>query len=374
MGADVYKTDFGEDVPADAVFNNGQTGVTLHNLYPLLYNKAIYEVVEQEKGYGLVWARSGFTGSQKYPVCWSGDPAADWDSLAATIRGGLTLAFSGIPFWSNDIGGYRGIPSPELYVRWVQFGLFCSHSRMHGDSPREPWFFGENALRIVRKYILLRYRLFPYIYCTAIESHRTGMPVIRPMPLLFPEDPNCHSLDLQYMFGPWLLVAPMYNDSDSRWIYLPKGKWIDFFNGKIFEGPANIRYKAPFSKLPLFVRSGAILPMMRKSFRIPKGRINPLIVEVFPAENTNYELWEDEGKTVFHCLKSEKEIILRITGKFARNYILHFRTIKNIKEARIETRGKLNLVDKVKIKNIRNGIELSLNRIKEAKIIFDTGV
>ena len=176
------------------------------------------------------------------------------------------------------------------------------------------------------------------------------------------------------MFGPWLLVAPIYNDSDSRWIYLPKGKWIDFFNGKIFEGPANIWYKAPLSKLPLFVRSGAILPMMRKSFRIPKGRINPLIVEVFPAENTNYELWEDEGKTVFHCSKSEKEIILRITGKFVRNYILHFRTIKNIKEARIETEGKLKLVDKLKIKNIRNGIELSLNRIKEAKIIFDTGV
>ena len=374
MGANVYKTDFGEDVPEDAVFYNGQTGATMHNLYPLLYNKAIFEVVQQEKSHGLVWARSGFAGSQKFPVCWSGDPAVDWDSLAATIRGGLSLAFSGIPFWSNDIGGYRGIPSLELYVRWAQFGLFCSHSRMHGDSPREPWFFGETALRIVRKYIHLRYRLFLYLYSTAIESHRTGMPVIRPMPLLFPEDPNCHSLDLQYMFGPWLLVAPMYNDFDSRWIYLPKGKWIDFFNGKIFEGPANIWYKAPLSKLPLFVRSGAILPMMRKSFRIPKGRINPLIVEVFPAENTNYELWEDEGKTVFHCSKSEKEIILRITGKFVRNYILHFRTIKNIKEARIETEGKLKLVDKLKIKNIRNGIELSLNRIKEAKIIFDTGV
>ena len=123
IGVDVFKTDFGEDIPADACFWNGETGATMHNLYPLLYNRAVYEVTKQERGYGIVWSRSGTAGNQRYPVCWSGDPAADFDSLACTIRGGLSAGMSGIPFWSNDIGAYRGTPSEELYIRWAQFGL-----------------------------------------------------------------------------------------------------------------------------------------------------------------------------------------------------------------------------------------------------------
>jgi alpha-D-xyloside xylohydrolase len=195
MGVDVFKTDFGEDVPRDAVFGDGQTGATMHNLYPLLYNQAVSDVTQQEKGYSLVWSRSGTAGSQRFPVCWSGDPAADWDSLACTIRGGLSIGMSGIPFWTSDIGGYRGMPTPELYVRWAQFSIFCSHTRMHGDSPREPWVFGDEAVEIVRKYLQLRYQLFPYIYSAAYEANRTGMPVIRAMPLAFPDDVNTYDKD-----------------------------------------------------------------------------------------------------------------------------------------------------------------------------------
>jgi alpha-D-xyloside xylohydrolase len=274
MGVDVFKTDFGEDIPADACFHDGRTGRDMHNLYPLLYNAAVFEVTEEEKGYGLVWSRAGTAGSQRYPVCWSGDPASDWDSLAATIRGGLSAGMSGLALWSHDIGGYRGRPDPELYVRWAQFGLFSSHSRMHGDSPREPWIFGDAALAIVRKYATLRDRLIPYIRSTALEARETGMPVLRALPLAFPDDPNAAAWDHEYMFGPSFLVAPVIHkiedlsrraggrDGPPRMaVYLPPGEWIDHWTGRAHRGPAVIERTVPLSVMPLYVRAGARIPM-----------------------------------------------------------------------------------------------------------------
>ena len=167
----------------------------MHNLYPLLYNEAVSggdpagdgataSCGDGRRSVGASARRCAGRAirrptSTAWPArCVAGSP---WDS-------------PGVPFWSNDIGGYRGMPSPDLYVRWAQFGLFCSHSRMHGDSPREPWIFGEEALRIVRQYVHLRYRLFPYLYSAAIEASRTAMPVMRALPLLWPDDPHAHVL------------------------------------------------------------------------------------------------------------------------------------------------------------------------------------
>ena len=325
LGADVFKTDFGEDVPEDALFSNGETGATLHNLYSLLYNKAVHEVTRQEKGYGLVWSRSGTAGSQRYPVCWSGDPAADFDSLACTIRGGLSAGMSGIPFWSNDIGSYRGVPSPRLYVRWAQFGLLCSHSRMHGDSPREPWQFGDEALGIVRRYIQLRYQLFPYLYSCAYEASRDGIPVLRAMPLAFPHDVNAYDKDLQFMLGPWLLVAPIYDETDERDIYLPEGRWINFWSDETHDGPSTIRVHAPLDVLPLFLRGGTILPLMPPARRIPEARIDPLIIELFPCGKSSYHLNEDEGSTLFTCEEEEKGLILGWKGDVPRQMIVRLR-------------------------------------------------
>ncbi len=326
LGVDAFKTDFGEDVPEDAVFHDGRTGRDLHNLYPLLYNRAVFEVVEQEKGRGLVWSRSGTAGSQRYPVAWSGDPAADFDSLAATLRGGLSLGMSGVPFWSHDIGGYRGRPDPELYVRWAQFGLFSSHSRMHGDGPREPWAFGEKALRIVRAFIRLRSALFPYVYSTALEAGRTGRPVLRALPLEFPDDPNAAAEDLEYMFGPSLLVAPVFErigpgrrdgkaaaDAEEglgivnlgrgpgapRTVYFPPGSWFELRSGRRFDGPSHVRFSAPLDRLPVFVRAGAILPMMVPRPRIPEVPPDPLILRAFPGAESRLTLLEDEGESRF---------------------------------------------------------------------------
>jgi alpha-D-xyloside xylohydrolase len=257
---------------------NGMTGKQLHNLYPLLYNAAVFELTAEEKGRGLVWSRSGTAGSQRYPVCWSGDPASDFESLAATVRGGLSAGMSGIALWSHDIGGYRGTPDPELYVRWAQFGAFSSHSRMHGDSPREPWLFGKEALAIVKKYIGLRYRLYPYIQSTALEAGRTGMPFLRALPLAFPEDPNGAAWDHEYMFGPWFLAAPIIHRIDdvarknvhrggrpTNAVYLPQGEWIDYWTGRSHRGPIVVDAPASLDVMPLYVRAGAIIPMMRRA-------------------------------------------------------------------------------------------------------------
>lgn len=341
QGVDVFKTDFGEDIPADAVFHDGTTGATRHNLYPLLYNRAVAEVTREERGYGLVWSRSGTAGSQRYPVAWSGDPAADWDSLAATVRGGLSAGLSGIPFWSHDIGGYRGKPTPELYVRWAQFGLLCSHSRMHGDSPREPWAFGPRALAIVRNFIRLRYRLFPYLYSLAREAAATGLPVLRAMPLAFPGDANAPAHDLQFMLGPWLLVAPVIDPSGEKAIYLPHpernerthrgskrggkstssgvatgagGEWIDYWTGTRHAAGQSLKLKVPLSRIPIFVRAGAILPTMPYAPRIPEGPIDRLFVHVYAGAESSFTLLEDEGQTRFELTRRGNRYALTSAG------------------------------------------------------------
>lgn len=323
MGVDAFKTDFGEDIPVDAVFSNGQTGATMHNLYPLLYNEAVYEVTKQEKGYGLVWSRSGAAGNQRYPVCWSGDPAADWDSLACTIRGGLSIGMSGVPFWSSDIGGYRGSPSPHLLIRWAQFGLMASHARFHGDSRREPWAFGQDATTIIRRFSELRYTLFPYLYSTAQQASRSGMPVIRAMPLAFPKDANTYDKDLQYMLGDSILVAPIYDESDARSVYLPEGKWFDHWTGAQHSGGQNIRVQCPLDQMPIFIKAGAIIATMPPARRIPERLIAPLIVEVYPGAAGDAVLYEDEGETAFSYREDADGFRFSWQGTVERAMIVH---------------------------------------------------
>lgn len=308
QGLDVFKTDFGEDIPLDAQFSDGRTGAEMHNLYPLIYNQAVYEITREVKGSGLVWARSGWAGSQRYPVCWSGDPACTWDSLAFTIRGGLSLGLSGVPFWSNDIGGYRGQPDEMLYIRWAQFGLLCSHARCHGESQREPWFYGERAATIFRDFARLRYQLFPYLYSCAHQAVQNGLPVLRAMPLAFPNDPNSAGKDFQFMLGPDLLVAPVIREDNRCTVYLPPGKWFDFWTDQVLNGPLNLNLDVPLDRLPIYVRAGAVLPMMQPTNRIPTGLIDPLLLHVYPAMEgvkTQSSLFEDEGATQITILQDQ---------------------------------------------------------------------
>ena len=264
-GASVLKADYGDRIPVPAVFYNGQTGATMHNLYTMLYTKAVFDAVREVGGAGMVWRRAGYIGSQRYPGTWAGDTQPTWEGMKSALRGGLSAGLSGEAFWSNDIGGFNGRrPDPELYTRWAQFGLFAPLSRFHGTTPREPWAYDAETERIVTKYARLRYRLMPYLLRAAKESTETGVPIMRHMALQFPDEPNVQTLDDQYAFGDDLIVAPiLVRGARSRVVYLPRGKWRAFESPqRVYTGPGFTQVSAPLDTLPVFVRQGAHVPML----------------------------------------------------------------------------------------------------------------
>ncbi len=262
LGVDVMKTDFGEQVPEDAVAANGDTGRRLHNAYALLYNRAVFEVSPE----GLVLARSGYAGSQRYPIHWGGDPQADWEGLAASLRGGLSWGLSGGAYYAHDIGGFYGTPSPELYVRWAQAGVFFSHLRFHGTTPREPWAFGREAERIVRAWLRFRLRLLPLLEAISQEACLRGLPLARALPLAYPEDPWARSFDTEFLLGD-LLVAPVVRPGGEVEVYLPSGAWRDLWTGHLLEGPDLLRLRMSLERIPLFLKEGASLPLARPALR-----------------------------------------------------------------------------------------------------------
>ena len=263
MGVDCFKTDFGERIPVNVRYYDGSNPEAMHNYYTYLYNKCVFELLEREKGVGnaLLFARSATVGSQKFPVHWGGDCMATYLSMAETLRGGLSFAMSGFSFWSHDISGFESTATPDLYKRWLAFGLLSSHSRLHGSgSYRVPWLFDEESCRVLRHFVKLKCRLMPYVYAKAKEAHETGIPVMRPMVMEFTEDPAVRYLDTQYMLGDALLVAPVFSEDGDAEYYLPKGRWTDYFTGKVKEGGRWYRETYDYFTLPLYVRENTILP------------------------------------------------------------------------------------------------------------------
>lgn len=262
-GVDILKTDFGEDIPYDAQFSNGMTGKELRNVYSRLYNQVVFEAIKECRGEenAIVWARSGCAGMQQFPVCWSGDPHSTYEGMAATLRGGLSLAMSGVPFWSHDMGGFYGQVSKEIFIRWSQFGLFSSHSRLHGTTTRQPWAYDEETKEIIKQFVELRYQLMPYIWQTAKECVAEGCSFIRPMVLEYPEDPNVANIYDQYLFGSSILAAPVFGGRNAkRRIYLPEGQWQEMMGEKReFEGGKWYVLECPLDYLPLFQKKGAVI-------------------------------------------------------------------------------------------------------------------
>jgi alpha-D-xyloside xylohydrolase len=296
MGVDVFKTDYGEYVPTDAVFANGKTGKAMHNLYPYLYNEAVYETVGEVNGddEAIVWGRSAWTGSQQFPMHWGGDPQTTWNGMSAALRGGLSASLSGIAFWSHDIGGFRGRPSDDLYVRWAQFGLLSSNSRCHGTTPREPWEYGETALDIFREYARLRYRLLPYIYTYAEIAAQTGLPVVRPLVLEYQDDPVTHRLDTQYLLGEDILVAPVFEATSTRDVYLPAGEWYHRETDTRYEGKTTISVEAPLDTMPVFYRAGGVVPQRAPTETVQAGTPRELTYRVFLADEQASGRYYDE--------------------------------------------------------------------------------
>lgn len=264
LGVDMIKSDFGEQVEPDCVAHNGDTGERLRNVYPLLYNKCVHEAAEAWCPSGaFLFGRAGWAGSQRYPVQWGGDPQADWEGLAASIRGGLSWGLSGGPFHASDIGGfYKDRRDPELYVRWTQAAVFISHFRFHGIGEREPWAYGEAAEAAIRRALDLRYRLLPYLHGAVEEASRTGLPVQRAMVLAAPDDPAAWAFEEQWMCGPDLLVGACPRPGGEVAVYLPAGRWRAFpAGGKSIEGGRVLRLRLGLDDMAVFARDGAAIPL-----------------------------------------------------------------------------------------------------------------
>lgn len=262
MGVDTLKTDFGERIPTDVVYHDGSEPQKMHNFYTYLYNKTVFEMVQDQRGAGeaVLFARSATAGCQQFPVHWGGDSTASFESMAESLRGGLSLTLSGFGYWSHDIGGFENRPSPDVYKRWCAFGLLSSHSRLHGSgSYRVPWLIDEEAVEVLRYFTKLKNSLMPYLWQTAVSTHKTGIPMMRAMILEFPNDPACDFLDRQYMLGDSLLVAPVLSEDGMVSYYVPNGRWTNFITGAVIEGPKWVQETHGMMSIPLLVRPNSVI-------------------------------------------------------------------------------------------------------------------
>lgn len=256
MGVDCFKTDFGERIPDENVrYFDGSDPKKMHNFYSYLYNETVFETIKRVKGEedAVVFARSGTSGGQKFPVHWGGDCFAKYESMAESLRGGLSLMMSGYGYWSHDIGGFEDTSTPDVYKRWVAFGLLSSHSRLHGSSSyRVPWLYDDEATKVLRHFVLVKQKLLPYLLEKAKENHETGIPLVRAMVLEFPEDPVCGFLDRQYMLGDRYLVAPVMDETGEVTYYLPQGQWKNYFTGETRQGALWITETVDYFNIPLW--------------------------------------------------------------------------------------------------------------------------
>jgi alpha-D-xyloside xylohydrolase len=263
MGVGAIKVDFGEAAPDNGLYASGRSGFYEHNLYPLRYNKAVADITKQVTGENIIWARSSWAGSQRYPLHWGGDAESTDQGMSAELRGGLSFGLCGFSFWSHDVGGFTARASEDLYLRWLAFGVLTSHSRCHGVAPKEPWEYGQAAMDKFREIVEMKYQLMPYVYAQSKDSSERGLPMLRALFVEFPDDPGSWRVDDEYLFGSSILVAPLMEEGmKARNVYLPPGTWIDYQSGKSYAGGW---HKIEAGKIPvvMLVREGTVLPQIK---------------------------------------------------------------------------------------------------------------
>jgi alpha-D-xyloside xylohydrolase len=263
LGVDMIKPDFGEQVEPNCIAHNGATGHELHNVYALLYNRCVYEAAQRYAKNGpFLFTRATWAGGQRYPSQWGGDPQADWDGMAANLRGGLSWGLTGAPYYATDVGGFYGdTRDPILYVRWLQASVFSAHFRLHGIGAREPWSYGPDAEAAALQALKLRYRLIPYLRRTMEKGLATGKPVQRAMVLAFPEERAAWVFEDQWMCGASLLVAPCLNPHGVVEVYLPQGRWRRFPTGEAFEGGRTHVLTLRLDEMAVFARDLSEIPL-----------------------------------------------------------------------------------------------------------------
>lgn len=261
QGVAAIKCDFGEAAPFNGIYASGKTGFYEHNLYPLRYNMALWNAVKQHSGEGVIWARSAWAGSQRFPLHWGGDAATNNIGMLGDLRGGLSFGLSGFSFWSHDMGGFVTASPEDIYRRWLPFGFLSSHTRAHGAPPTEPWLISESFTEAFRKCAEMKYKLMPYVYAQAKDCSNRGLPMVRALFVEFPDDPGAWLVEDEYMFGNDILVAPLLESGNSRSCYLPKGKWIDYQSGKVYSGGYQ-DIMAGDIPCVILVRDGALIPQV----------------------------------------------------------------------------------------------------------------
>ena len=288
MGVDCFKTDFGERIPTDVAYFDGSDPVKMHNFYPYLYNKAVFDVLKEKRGEheATLFARSATAGCQMYPVHWGGDCYSSFESMAESLRGGLSLCLSGFGFWSHDIGGFEGTPPVEVYKRWIAFGLLSTHSRLHGSSSyRVPWVYDTEAVDVLRFFTKLKCSLMPYLYGEAVETSQTGIPMMRAMMMEFPDDKACDYLDRQYLLGSSLLVAPVLSADGGVDYYVPNGNWTNFFTGDVHVGPKWVHETHGFLSAPLLVRPNSTIAVGSRDDRPDYDFSDGVTLQIYQLED-----------------------------------------------------------------------------------------
>lgn len=338
MGVDCFKTDFGERIPTDVVWHDGSDPQKMHNHYAFIYNELVWNVLKQELGdeEAVLFARSASVGAQQFPVHWGGDCYANYESMAESLRGGLSLGMSGFGFWSHDIGGFENTAPAHVYKRWCAFGLLSSHSRLHGSkSYRVPWAYDDEACDVVRHFTQLKSRMMPYLYRQAAQAAEFGTPMMRAMMLEFPDDPGCDYLDRQYMLGDSVMVAPVFSEAGDVQFYLPEGRWTHLLSNQQAQGSRWHKEKHDFQSLPVYVRDNTLLALGNNDQKPDYAWHEGTAFQLFNLDDGREALCEvpaADGSVIF-TLKVRREgntLAVQCEGQ-AKDWTLCLRNIGNVK-------------------------------------------
>ena len=337
IGVDCFKTDFGERIPTDVQWFDGSDPQKMHNHFAYIYNELVWNVLKETVGEeeAVLFARSASVGAQQFPVHWGGDCYANYESMAESLRGGLSIGLSGFGFWSHDIGGFENTAPAHVYKRWCAFGLFSSHSRLHGSkSYRVPWAYDDESCDVVRHFTQLKCRMMPYLYRQAALANECGTPMLRAMMLEFPDDPACDYLDRQYMLGDSVLVAPVFSEAGEVQIYLPEGHWTHLWHNDELPGSRWHKQHHDALSLPVYVRDNSLLALGNNDQKPDYAWHEGTAFQLFHLEDgreARCDVPAADGSTIFTLKARRQGNAIAVSGEGeARGWTLCLRNIPQV--------------------------------------------
>lgn len=337
IGVDCFKTDFGERIPTDVQWFDGADPQKMHNHYAYIYNELVWNVLKETVGEeeAVLFARSASVGAQQFPVHWGGDCYANYESMAESLRGGLSIGLSGFGFWSHDIGGFENTAPAHVYKRWCAFGLLSSHSRLHGSkSYRVPWAYDGESCDVVRYFTEQKCRMMPYLYREAARANELGTPMMRAMMLEFPDDPACDYLDRQYMLGDSVMVAPVFSEAGDVQFYLPEGRWTHLWRNDEVSGSRWHKQQHGFLSLPVYVRENTLLALGSNNQKPDYAWHEGTAFQLFHLQEGREAVCEVpamDGSVIFTLKATRVGNTITVKGNGeARNWTLCLRNIQEI--------------------------------------------